>query len=1116
MADTDLILEAGATVDLSDFVPKMEQMAQTTQTTATSVASSFESMSAPAVATGEELSASINRLIESNTALMDSVTAMSTTVTAAMERTAAGVRTSAVESEVNLKEMAASFGEVAEAAELSARGTVSALGPIGGLIGAGFVVHYTEQLKESVLQQSRLSDITGISVSRLAQFRLAMEEVGVPTENLSRVLLHMTEAMKQAADGSKTDALAFQQLGVNTDTWNKQLPDVLNTLFQISDHLHKYKGNADDAAATTQILGLRMGLELAGGMAIGSKAIQDRMAANKALGDETEAQVLDAKKLQEAEAELSARIQEALLPLLGVFANVLDALMVFWSGIKADWTELVAVITMGAADIIGAVVSMGHAIMDALTFNWKGLTSDWDNYKNFVINNYQSLKKMIEEDNKDIQASLKLFQPVPTDKTGGGLTDHSVGGGKSQGPTRVQEWKQELEMMKENADTFHAVTAADEVTYWQRILNTQKLSAKERFQIETELLRARHAAAVDAYHQLIALDEEFVAATRVGSAERMAAVMKERDDITHAWGAGSSEAIAANKKVLDEQMKDSRLAAEIVAQSVEKQSAAYMTGSAQRVAIAEAAIARLKEMQANLVAGKTSAGAPEVSAPVGPTPETDSRLRVLARENESTEIQKIIDNLTSRLASDSKTQMDEDIRDTLTTERERVTSIARTGRAYDENTKLAERSATEITTIARTQATELETTTRTTVESQLRDLEKLRTEHLIGIRTENEQARQVIETYQETATAEIQGKIRSIQAERESTIATIEQEALKRSAIIGTVAAQEEAAQATEKAQETANEKIQDLERQLVAVFQQADAERKRLTDEVANYEVNRAQTAASLISASFSQTFSKMQSGAREHLSFMQVYFNNLQQGFANMVNKMISDWVKMLAQTVILKIAHEAQISTLETASTAAHTAQTQARVAATAVGQTEETAAVGAGESSREGIGLADAIKNIMSDAAQAAAHVFKWVMQEVPFPANVALAPAAAAAAFTGVAAYATFASAAGGMEVDRDQLIQVHKDEKVLPAEISRGFTNIIKAGSFSAPASIARGINSPVAAQTASPGAGANHTHYHQNEFNLYHHGKDAREVLENEMVPRIREAMRNGELNVL
>jgi hypothetical protein len=75
-------------------------------------------------------------------------------------------------------------------------------------------------------------------------------------------------------------------------------------------------------------------------------------------------------------------------------------------------------------------------------------------------------------------------------------------------------------------------------------------------------------------------------------------------------------------------------------------------------------------------------------------------------------------------------------------------------------------------------------------------------------------------------------------------------------------------------------------------------------------------------------------------------------------------------------------------------------------------------------------------ILTDAKSAAAAAFKWATESVPFPANVIVAPAAAATAFAGVMA---FASAAGGMDVKHDQLAMVHKNEMVLPESIASKF-----------------------------------------------------------------------------
>ncbi len=57
---------------------------------------------------------------------------------------------------------------------------------------------------------------------------------------------------------------------------------------------------------------------------------------------------------------------------------------------------------------------------------------------------------------------------------------------------------------------------------------------------------------------------------------------------------------------------------------------------------------------------------------------------------------------------------------------------------------------------------------------------------------------------------------------------------------------------------------------------------------------------------------------------------------------------------------------------------------------------------------------------------------------------------AGVAYTIGMGFAALASAAGGMEVDRDQMLFAHKNEKVLPARISQGFDRIINSFSFPA------------------------------------------------------------------
>lgn len=102
--------------------------------------------------------------------------------------------------------------------------------------------------------------------------------------------------------------------------------------------------------------------------------------------------------------------------------------------------------------------------------------------------------------------------------------------------------------------------------------------------------------------------------------------------------------------------------------------------------------------------------------------------------------------------------------------------------------------------------------------------------------------------------------------------------------------------------------------------------------------------------------------------------------------------------------------------------------------------KTTATVAGVIAREAVEIAAHFRKALRDAEEAAMGAFNSVMSAVPFPANVVLAPAAAAAAFTGVMA---LASAAGGMEVPHDMIAKVHENEMVLPANISNGLKAMI-------------------------------------------------------------------------
>jgi len=150
-----------------------------------------------------------------------------------------------------------------------------------------------------------------------------------------------------------------------------------------------------------------------------------------------------------------------------------------------------------------------------------------------------------------------------------------------------------------------------------------------------------------------------------------------------------------------------------------------------------------------------------------------------------------------------------------------------------------------------------------------------------------------------------------------------------------------------------------------------------------------------------------------------------------------------------------------------------------------------------------------KTVLANTGQAQSDVFVQAIEAVPFPANLAAAPAASAlvgammAPMAAEAAGGGLGSAAKGALLDHDMLIQAHAQEMILPADISRGMQRVIDGKQYGVPR-----VSAPAAIDR---GGGVNN--YGGDTFHLHHTGPDALAVLEKHLVPKIQEAKRRGRL---
>ncbi|MDD5271080.1 MAG: phage tail tape measure protein [Methylovulum sp.] len=116
--------------------------------------------------------------------------------------------------------------------------------------------------------------------------------------------------------------------------------------------------------------------------------------------------------------------------------------------------------------------------------------------------------------------------------------------------------------------------------------------------------------------------------------------------------------------------------------------------------------------------------------------------------------------------------------------------------------------------------------------------------------------------------------------------------------------------------------------------------------------------------------------------------------------------------------------------------------AQAGAVVAGQTLQTGATIAGAETRTAVETESNAKSGLGAAWRAAKSAFASVMDVVPFPFNLVLAPIAGAAAFTGVMALGSAKD--GEWSVDKDESpFLLHRKESVLPAGVAENFRSVV-------------------------------------------------------------------------
>jgi hypothetical protein len=180
--------------------------------------------------------------------------------------------------------------------------------------------------------------------------------------------------------------------------------------------------------------------------------------------------------------------------------------------------------------------------------------------------------------------------------------------------------------------------------------------------------------------------------------------------------------------------------------------------------------------------------------------------------------------------------------------------------------------------------------------------------------------------------------------------------------------------------------------KQRMQVAQQMTKGVEQINNQLAEQEQQKWTTLGNSIRSSFNSSLNGMILGTESWKQAVGSLINGVASAFLDMGEKILEDWIEQMIMREVL-------------------------------------------GNSTQESMQVATVTSNaeIAASGAMAAISAIPYVG---PF-----IAPEVAAATLSG-----TMAFAAQGMELDQDRLVFAHKDEQVLPADLSRGFRSMIKNG----------------------------------------------------------------------
>jgi hypothetical protein len=431
-----------------------------------------------------------------------------------------------------------------------------------GFIGEQ-VIDLGKEFGEFAEQTEIAGQKTGLSTGVIQELGFAAKMTGTSAESMNQSMARLSRTMANAQQGSVQAEAAFKSVGLSAE----QLADMPldQVLGKVADAFAASEDGAAKAAIAMQLFG-RGGSDMIPLLNKGSEGIDELRAKAEELGvvmggEDVEAGVKLNEQLKEMDAQMTAVKQRAgsdLAPSLVAIGAAMES-MSSKGGILDEMFSALGVamkglVTFGIGvvedfeDIAEVIVTAGVAAEQAATGNFSTAEA--------------TISIGLENMRKNAENATDALNKLWGSAEEGAKVDMGEGGGEggwdqkqqmqlnstkkgAQGPSQVDQWKQELQEQEEASNNFFKNNLADEDAFWTEKLSQVTAGSKEYLQVYHELYSVKkQEAQADLANSVAATKQEYEDA-KSGSIERVNLANQIAQQVGQAYGYESKEYEAA-------------------------------------------------------------------------------------------------------------------------------------------------------------------------------------------------------------------------------------------------------------------------------------------------------------------------------------------------------------------------------------------------------------------------------------------------------------------------------------------------------------------------------------------------------------------------------------------